>query len=539
MPSLIPIDARSLLPWVLPCLVSAVLVGCRDHVAAAGTTDDGDSSSAGSSVETSSTGGEPSSCAIESREPVRRLSAFEYTRALQDLVGVEIDEALLPASSSTTVFATDDAALGSSALLVDGQFDATVIAGQAVLARMEADGASFMGCVPSDPACIDTWLSAFGKRAHRRPLADDERDRLRALFDEVTAADGRNVAVAATVQALLLSPRFGFHVEELDEDGRPDDYAIASRLSFLLWSSAPDEALLDAARRGVLRDRAERTAQAERMLMDPRAAATMVRMVRELLDLEALASVDPIDPRWSASLRAEMDAEIDRFIETTVFAQDGTLAALLTSRWVDAGPQLAALYGIAAGTDELPVERAGLVTRAGFLAGMTSGASPSPVRRGLVVLDRLACTAIAPPPPDVPEIPAGDAGLTNRDRYEQHTADPSCAGCHLQIDPIGFALEHFDAIGAYRSVDNGQPIDASGAVLGVAIDGAFELSTALADSDVVATCAVTQWLRFGLGHALRDGEACARDELAADFIAAGGDLPTLLVDIAASPLMVE
>lgn len=531
MPTPIEICAR----WILPCLV---LAGCRDPSAAAATSDDGGTSSGGGS-ETSSTGGEVSACVIESREPVRRLSAFEYTRALWDLVGVEIDEAGLPASSATTVFASDDAALGSSALLVDGQFDATVVAADAVLALMEADGAAFMGCVPSDPACVDTWLAAFGKRAHRRPLADDERDRLRALFDEVVASDGMNVAVAATVQALLLSPRFGFHVEEHDADGTPDEYAIASRLSFLLWASLPDDALLDAADRGVLREPSERAAQAERLLADPRAAATVVRMVRELLDLDALATVDPIDPRWTEPLRGEMDAEIDRFIEATIFANDGTLAALLTSRWVDAGPELAALYGIAAGTDLLPAERAGIVTRAGFLAGLTSGASPSPVRRGLVVLDRLACTAIAPPPPAVPEIPAADDGLTNRDRYEQHTADPSCAGCHQQIDPIGFALENFDAIGAYRSVDNGQPIDASGSVLGVEVDGAAELAAALADSDVVATCAVTQWLRFGLGHALREGEACARDELAADFIAAGGHLPTLLVDVAASPLFIQ
>ena len=515
--------------------------GSRDHMAAGGSSDDG-SSEGGVETSSTGTGAEIPACVVESREPVRRLSAFEYTRAVSDLVGVEIDEAGLPPSSVTTVFATEDAALGSSALLVDGQFDATVVVAQAVLARLQAgESAAFMGCAAIDSACVDTWIAGFGKRAYRRPLAEGERARIRGLYDEVAAVDGVEVAVSATVQALLLSPRFGFHVEEQTADGTPDDYAIASRISFFLWASMPDDELLAAADRGALADSTERAAQAQRLLADPRAAARVARAYRELLGLDVITTIEPLDPRWSEALREELGAETDRFVAATFFEHEGTLAGLFTSRWVDAGPELRALYGLGAapGEAELPPERAGLLTRAAFLASTSRGASPSPILRGLAVLDRVMCTAPAPPPASVPQAPAAEGGVTNRDRFEQHTADAACASCHQQIDPIGFAFEGFDAIGAYRTVDNGQPIDASGAVLGTDVVGAAELSAVLAHSDVVASCAVTQWLRSTLGHPLREGEACARDQLAAEFVAGGGDIQDLLVDVAASPLFVQ
>lgn len=519
-------------------LLALAHVGCRGGAATVG--HDGTTSGDPSTSTTADTGHDPDapSCAVEPRDPVRRLSAFEYARALDDLLGVTIDEARLPASSTSPIFATEDAALSSSPVLVDGQFDATVLAAEAVLARLDADGAqAFVGCDPSDSTCIDTWLDELGRRAHRRPLDADARARLHGLFDEIAAVDGLDVAIAGTVQAMLLSPRFGFHVEEPAPDGGPDDWAIASRLSFLLWGSIPDDALLDAAERGELHDPEARREHARRLLADPRAALRLVRTWRELLDIDALASAAPIDPRFTPTLRDEMFAEFDAFIAATTLAEGGTIADVLTSGWVDAGPELAALYG--AEGDALPPERVGVLGRAAFLAATARGGAPSPILRGLAVLDRLACTAIAPPPPSVPAIPDLDAGGTNRQRFEQHTADPACAGCHQQFDPIGFTLEHFDAIGAYRSVDAGLPIDARGSVLGLEVDGAVELATALAEHDVVWACAVTQQLRAAIGHAPRPGEACARDALAETFRAGGGDLQELLVELAASEVMIR
>lgn len=525
---------RLVLPIALAC------VGCRGGAATAehdGATSNDPSTTTTAAVDTDDDPGAPS-CAVEPRDPVRRLSAFEYARALDDLLGVTVDETRLPASSTSPIFATEDAALGSSPVLVDGQFDATVLAADVVLARLDTEGAqAFLGCDPGDATCIDTWLGELGRRAHRRPLDDDARARLHGLFDEIAAVDGIDVAIAGTVQAMLLSPRFGFHVEEAAPDGGPDDWAIASRLSFLLWGSIPDDDLLDAAERGELHDPEARREHARRLLADPRAALRVVRTWRELLDIDALASAAPIDPRFTPTLRDEMFAEFDAFIATTALAHGGTITDLLTSRWVDAGPELAALYG--SNGDALPPERVGVLGRAAFLGATARGDAPSPILRGLAVLDRLACTAIAPPPPSVPAIPDLDAGGTNRQRFEQHTADPACAGCHQQFDPIGFALEHFDAIGAHRNVDAGLPIDARGSVLGLEVDGAVELATTLAEHDVVWACAVTQQLRAAIGHAPRTGEACARDALAESFRAGDGDLQALLVEIAASEVMIR
>jgi hypothetical protein len=221
--------ATSVHRFVLP--VAVACAGCRGGVATA--EHDGATSDDPSTSTSADTGDGPAApaCDVEPRDPVRRLSAFEYARALDDLLGVTSDEARLPASSTSPIFTTEDAALGSSPVLVDGQFDATTLAGEAVLARLDADGVqAFLGCSPSDGTCVDTWLGELGRRAHRRPLDEDARARLHGLFDEIAAVDGIDVAIAGTVQAMLLSPRFGFHVEEAAPDGGPDDWAIASRL---------------------------------------------------------------------------------------------------------------------------------------------------------------------------------------------------------------------------------------------------------------------------------------------------------------------
>ena len=485
----------------------------------------------------------PDSCETAAREPVRRLSAFEYTRALNDLMGVEFDEALLPATSASTTFSTDEEALGSSSLLVDGQFDASEAAAEAVMATLETgQGASFLGCEASESGCVDSFINRFGQQAFRRPVDAGEHERLRALYDEVEPGEGTNRALATLVQAMILSPRFGFHIEERTASDVLDSWSIASRLSFFVWSSAPDEELFAAAEADALADPNVREEQARRMLADPRARDSVVRFYSELLDLDQLASLSPLPeayPQWTDALRAEIAAETDRFVEATVFERDGTLGALLTSRWVEAGPELSALYGIEPGASELPPERAGLLTRAGFLAAQSHEVQPSPVFRGLAVLDRFLCREIAPPPPDIPDVPADVETVTNRDRYAAHTSDPGCAGCHNQIDPIGFTFENFDAIGAYRTHDNGQTVDATGVVLDQAVDGAAELSAVLADSDELVQCATTQWLRFTRGHDLAGGESCSRDAIVSRLPTGGGTVQDLLVAIVRSDLFIQ
>jgi hypothetical protein len=483
------------------------------------------------------------SCDAASQEPVRRLSAFEYTRALNDLIGFSPEETTLPATSVGTVFAREEAALGSSALLVSGQFAASEAAASAVRAKLESNGSEeFIGCDISNATCIDTFIDVFGKKTFRRPVEDGEHQRLRALYDEVVLSEGVNPAIAALVQAMILSPRFGFHVEDQSENGEIDSWSIASRMSFFLWSSAPDEELFAAAGSNTLFDPKVREEQALRMLKEPKARESVVRFYRELLDLDILDALAPLPasyPEWTETLRTEISAETDRFVEATVFEQDGSPKDLLTSRWVEAGPELSTLYGIAGGHNELPAERAGLLTRAGFLASKSHAVQPSPVFRGLTVLDRFICRDIAPPPPDIPDVATDVETVTNRERYAAHTADPACAGCHGQIDPIGFSLENFDAIGGFRTHDNGQAVDATATVFEQSINGGAELSTVLANSDEVAQCGLTQWIRFARGHSLNTEERCARSIIMTHFSEGNGTVKDLLIAIVGSELFIQ
>lgn len=485
----------------------------------------------------------PTACQDSTQEPVRRLSAFEYARALDALVGVQVNEGTLPPTSIDTIFATEEKALGSSSLLVDGQFAAAEAAAHKVLATLESGEAmAFIGCDTSLPNCVDEFIARFGKKAFRRPVSADEQTRLRALYDQVVPDEGVHVALATIVQAIVLSPRFGFHVEERTSTGALDGWSIAARLSFFLWASAPDDQLMALAETGELADPAVREAQARRMLTDQRARQAVVRFYRELLDLDQLDAFEPLAeayPNWTDTLRDEIFAETDRFVEATVFEHGGSFETLLTSRWVEAGPELSGVYGIEFGGNELPPERAGLLTRAGFLATKSHKTQPSPVYRGLSILDRFLCREIAPPPPDIPEVTPDQVTQTNRERYAAHSNDPACAGCHSQIDPLGFALEAFDAIGASRTHDNGMPVDATGEVFGTAIDGGAELSIVLANSAEVEVCAATQWVRFMRGHPLQNHESCARDLMVIESAAAGGTVQDLLITIVRSKLFIQ
>ena len=485
----------------------------------------------------------PSQCASVSSEPVRRLTAFELTRTLHELVGVEVDESLFPSSSGTAALDTDEEALGSSALLADGQLRAARAAADAVLARLEAgEGALVLGCAEADVTCPDTFIDDFGGRAYRRPVTSDEHARLRALHDEVAAGEGARVAYAALVQAMLMAPRFGFVVEDRTADGTLDDHSIAARMSLLLWATGPDEALTARAASGELADSTVRAEEAARMWSDPRARPAVVRFFRDVLDLERVrgASPEPTTyPAWSEGLRTEIAAETDRFVEVTLFDREGTLEALLTSRYVEAGPELSALYGIDSDAGELPPERAGILTRAAFLTSTAHGLQPSPVIRGVDVLERVLCIDLGSPPPDVSTDVATGVTRTNREAYAEHTSDPACQGCHIQIDPIGFALEGFDSMGGYRTTDNGQPVDATGVVLGTTVDGGAELSELLASTEQTDRCMVTQWVRRARGHLPTREEQCAVDELANHFIDSNGSLRELLVSLVASDLFIQ
>jgi hypothetical protein len=359
------------------------------------------------------------------------------------------------------------------------------------------------------------------------------------------------------MQAMLQAPAFLYRLE-LGNGGSSDpvaltDHEIAARLSYLLWGSAPDDALLKAADDGTLKTVAGREAQARRMLKDARARRAWVAFTRQWLDSARLLDVqktqkDPATfPDWSEQMRADVVSAQDRFVESAAFDGDGRLESLLTSTRHFVNPLLATkLYGVGApaGSDFAGVDvpnRPGLLTTAGFLAGEAHPVNPSPVLRGVFIMDRLLCSPPPNPPANVNTTIAtgANAPKTNRERYAAHATSASCAACHTAIDGFGFPFESFDAIGRFRTSDGGSAVDTAGVVKGAGnVDGDVanvgELMTKLSQSSNVHACVTTQMFRYAFGKVEEDRDRCAIQTLDGGFAAGKNDVKELLVAVVKS-----
>jgi hypothetical protein len=408
------------------------------------------------------------------------------------------------------------------------------------------------GCTPvasADDPCVRTVITTLGRRAWRRPLTDDELARwtgVVASTAELTGGDGW-VGLEYAVAGLLQSPSFLYRVE-LGTPVSPDDplfvrldgYELASRLSYLVWNTTPDDALLDAVAAGELDDDAGLEAQIDRLFASPRATEGMVQLFVDMLDLDALLYLQKdtaLLPAFTPTIGPAMREELVRVITDTVIEQRDYRRLLDTTEGhVDA--ELAALYGIAGTFDAtftptpLPPGRGGLLTFAGFLAINSGEASTSPTIRGLTVRRMLMCQDIPPPPPDVeadlPE-PGDGTPMTKRQQLEQHVSDPTCASCHKFTDPIGLSLEHFDALGGWRETDQGLTIDPSGDLDGMAFTDAVALGALLAEHPQTGDCVVRNLYRYATGHIEQPSEQAAIDLTFAALVDNGHDL-TAAVD---------
>ncbi len=490
----------------------------------------------------------PAPAAEAPRTPLRRLGEAQYGNTVRDLFpGVAMPAVDLPDEVVVSGFDNNADGQSPSALLIEGLEAAAV----AVVAAAMAEPGSWSVCPadggPDPRACGHDQLHALAPRIFRRPLAAEEERAWLDLFDGVLEADGYRVALSVTLQALLQAPEFVY----LPEHGLPGDgerraltgHEVATRLSYALWASMPDDALFAAAAAGELDDADGVEAQAWRMLDDPRADDALLDFHAQWLELGELARIAPdaaTYPGWDPSLPEAMRAELDAFVLDVLHGEDPTLSALLLDRRTSATGALAGLYGA---EGELPAEeRAGLLTRAGWLAATSHAVHPSPVQRGVFVLERVACEEVLPPPAvvDLAVEGGGSGAVTNRERYAAHTADPACAGCHARIDPLGFAFEGYDATGALRLTDAGRPVDATGVIVGLgdldgrAFDGAVELSEHLAGSETVSACVARQWTGYASGRTLEAGDEAELAAIAAAFSAAGGDVRQLLVEIVRS-----
>jgi hypothetical protein len=480
---------------------------------------------------------------------LRRLDREQYQHAVRDLLGVSFEpgadfptDEKVAAFSSNTVTPLDR-------LAVEQYLDSAVQIADLALEHLD-QLSSCDRTTLGDTACAADFVSKLGAKAYRRPLTDAESARYAELFADAPSFEegARN-----TLTALLVSPHF-LYQEELPSASSGaralNGYELATRLSLTLWGSVPDDQLLAAAAGDQLETAAQLRNQAERMLDDDRAADTLESFHVQWLGLDAIDDLakDPAAyPNFDATTPAAMRTETARFADY-VFrrAPQGTLDTLLTAPLAFPEGQLADIYGVTPNADPTepvmldPTERAGILTQAAFLAVQAHPNQTSPVRRGVVVLRNLMCVDLPNPPPNVNNAtPNLDPNATTRERFAAHTSNPACAGCHSLIDPIGFGFEHYDAIGRYRSSENGMPIDSSGVLTladgsTVPFDDGIALSKALAASSDVRQCVARQWFRYALGRLETDADACSLAQIDAAFAASGYNLRELLLALVTS-----
>lgn len=396
--------------------------------------------------------------------------------------------------------------------------------------------------------CVEGWSARLLSEAWRRPVTRSEVDTALALWDATAPTLSETVAVQAIVASALLSPHFLFRVEQGETD--PDDptrrrytsWEMASRLSFFLVGTAPDAELRDAAARGALVTPEGIAAQADRLLATEASRTHLQSFFGEMLDLERLenANKSPDHYPWdSPEVRVAMEDELTALFGRIVLEEDQDVGALFTSTqaWVS-DPALAALYELDVTEAELPgwfflpatQQRGGVLGRAGFLALNAHNVYSSPTRRGKAIRTRLLCGNVPPPPEGVVTSLDESAGTEGslRDRLEHHATDPTCAGCHNQMDPLGFPLERFGAFGEWRDTDQGYAIDTSGELDGEEVDGAAQLGAALAAHPRLAECFARNTWRYSTGHLESDHQEVAVVELGAAFDEGGRRLSQLV-----------
>lgn len=488
---------------------------------------------------------------------LRLLTGYEYDNTVRDLLGDATRPSLaFPPENQTTAFENNWLDHRASKDLVRVYMDvAEDVAARAVSERL----AALLPCDPlvaGEVECGHAFVEQLLPRAFRRPTQPDERTAFVALFDDAHAQHGFTEAASLVLQATLQSPQFLYRVELVPDDALPGDvlpvtgYEMASRLSYFLTASMPDDELRAAAAGDGLATREAVEAQAWRLLQTPAGHQTVREFHRQWLHLNGLESVSKDPAMYDAlpdAAGTQWRESVEQFAEHVFFSGEGTLDELMGSELAFLPPELAAQYEAGAvdpltGAVTLAGERAGLLTQPGLMALLAYPDQSSPVARGVFVRERFLCQHLPPPPNDVViEPPDPDPNATTRERFAQHTADAQCSGCHALIDPIGFGFEHYDAIGRWRTEENGLPVDASGS-LGSVEDaeqagpyvGVVELSERLLATTDFRDCMAHQWTTFALGREPGEADQCAMEEIRQTLADEGGDLREMMVAIAVS-----
>jgi hypothetical protein len=450
---------------------------------------------------------------------LRVLTQAEYKSSLSHLLGAISAPLKLPDDFFTPGFTS----IGGAQVVINAPaVELYEAASRAAAAEVFADAARWqqlVGCQPQadlSDACVSTFIQTFGKRAFRRVLEATELEAWLKIGKDAAALPGSSAAkgLETVVSGFLQSPFFLYRVETNRIDtamGRLkyDGGSMATRLAFLLTGRTPDDALLSAAASGQL-DTAEgvRTA-ATPLLNDPSAADRMAVFFDEFSQARFVHDVEKsptLFPSWNPALKTSMEEATRLFIKKVVLAPGADVRSFFDSNQTFVDANLAPIYGVAvpaSGFAQITLGpetgRAGIFGQAAVLAGHSQADHNSPTRRGVFIASTFLCSKPPDPPPGIPTSLTPDPTKTERQILDAHRTQETCKSCHALFDPLGFGLEHFDSIGKYRDMENGQPIDATGSLDGVPFDGAAQMGTVLRGNARILNCMMDNFYRASNG----------------------------------------
>lgn len=489
---------------------------------------------------------------------LRRLTRVQYKNVIADLLGADIaiPKILEPDVAKSGLISVGASGVSYSPRGVESIESASFsIAAQITSSEDLLQQLVPCGATPSNE-CLKEALNAFASRAYRRPVSEEEVQRLLSVIRPAEAVLGDwKKGIEYAIAAVLQSPNFLFRTElgrTVDDQNTYTAYDTASRLSFFLWNSMPDEALFEAASADALTTREQVYAQAVRMMTSPRFEKGLRAFFDdflELYELEHLSKDPKVFEHYDLQLGVDAAEETWLLIKDLVLDNPADFRDIMTSDYTFINPRLAAVYGMPAPVEEdfgkvyltAQNERAGLLGHVSFLAFHSHSTATSATRRGEAVRKRLLCQDIPSPPVNIdtsiPE-PSGDR-LTLRDRVEEHLEDPSCKGCHQLTDPIGLGLENYDSIGRYRTHDNGALIEPAGELDNEPFTTAIELGQRVRQHPSFAPCIVQMLLHYAIGREVTSGEREWFRTLVSRFETHGYSMQPLILEIVTSPLFLN
>lgn len=514
--------------------------------------------------------GDPTMPRVEGRlalQPIRRLSIVQYENTLRALfpgqLGVDLVsrarypgawtrtglEAGFSSDSDTNTVGTSDAA--------NLEDNAEALA-DFLLTNARAAIPALMPCsLPAAftdaqvDACIDRFITEFGRRAFRRPVRAPEQTSIRRAYDTVRLTQNASEAWATVMQYFLQAPALLYRAEAgAGTTGVVEltPLELATRLAFLTTDAPPDAELLALAEAGTLTDPAVLDAQTTRLLARPEATAVVSRFVREWLRIDLLDAVPDNDPVLPAALRDDYRAQADHLVRRNLTASSGSLRELFRVGSFPLGTQSDDVYGqpnrgSAAFPDVAVPERTGILSSGPFLSAHSPAGHVVPILRGAFLRKQVLCLPLPPLPGNVDlttPLDAARSAPTARQRLAPTMTLSSCSGCHVSLNPLGYALENYDATGRHRTMENGATIDPSGTLeiddtTRWSFSGPREFFETVASSQALTSCAAKQWFHFAHGRQSAPEEQPFVDELGATTSSSGGTVQQLVSGIVRSP----